>query len=71
MCKSCFTVFTAIVAQGHIFFSAFLHKGRKNEAHEITMTPVSVCVYYDEMPESRNRGVISQVMNCKSLHDNS
>jgi hypothetical protein len=23
----------------------------------------------DEMPESRNRGFISEVMNCKSLHD--
>jgi hypothetical protein len=35
---------------------------------------VCVCVYIyiysDEMPESRNRGVISQVTNCKSLHDN-
>jgi hypothetical protein len=27
--------------------------------------------YFDEIPESRNRGVISQVTNCKSLHDNS
>jgi hypothetical protein len=27
--------------------------------------------YYDEMSVSRNRGVISQVMNCNSLHDNS
>jgi hypothetical protein len=27
-------------------------------------------VYCDEMPESQNRGVISQVTNCKSFHDN-
>jgi hypothetical protein len=27
--------------------------------------------YCDKMPKSQNRGFISQVTNCKSLHDNS
>jgi hypothetical protein len=35
---------------------------------EIQKYPETHC---DEMTESRNRAVISQVTNCKSLHDNS
>jgi hypothetical protein len=34
-------------------------------------TVVHTQPYCDEMPESRNRVIISQVMRCKSLHDSS